>query len=663
MGRQAISGVAPRAYIGNYKALTIPTDADVGLDGNAPELVAAVEAAVTDGMDVVNLSLGQPAEIEPTRDILALALDAAAAAGVVPVVAAGNDFESFGRGSVISPGSSEQAITVAAAAVAQGPTPDTLASFSAAGPSDMSLRLKPDVTAPGVGILSSMPGGFGVLSGTSMATPHVAGAAALLKQRHPSWTVQQLKAALVGTARPVRLASGTEALPTRSGGGAIDLVAADQPVVLAAPSAVSFGMLERAATATARIAVADAGGGEGAWDVAVDLRQAPVGTTVTAGAPTVVVPGSITVTVAVGDAGSEGELSGYVTLAREGKLRRVPFWGRVTVPKLSAAPFTPLRAPGTYAGDTAGRPALVTTYRYPEVPEAGPVTARLNGPEQLFRITLARPVANFGVAITRRARGVEVEPRVVVAGDESRLVGHTGLPLNLNPYLVQFFEPVLAAGAVRPAPGTFDVVFDSPTPAGAGSFSFRFWVDDVRPPTAKLLTKAVRRGTAVRIRLADAGSGVDPATISARIDGRERNTRLGGGILRVLTGGPAREAPAPPAGVGLSGVAQHGEQRADLAEHPRPRDDDHRSLGRSRLVGPVSHSSIVGSDSRSCCTLRTNSSSSVEITRSCDFRFRRSRSRRASFPTRRSSRGHSVAKTTTTALASSTIHGQPTHTV
>ncbi len=129
---------------------------------------------------------------------------------------------------------------------------------------------------------------------------------------------------------------------------------------------------------------------------------------------------------------------------------------------------------------------------------------------------------------------------MVVAGDESRLVGHAGLPLNLNPYLVQFFEPVLAAGAVRPAPGTFDVVFDSPTPAGAGSFSFRFWVDDVKPPTAKLLTRAVRRGIAVRIRLNDAGSGVDPATISARIDGRERNTRLGGGILRVLTGGLGR---------------------------------------------------------------------------------------------------------------------------
>ncbi len=90
------SGVAPRAYIGNYKALSVPTDANVGLDGNAPEIVAAIEAAVSDGMDVINLSLGEP-EVEPSRDIVARALDAAAAAGVVPVVAAGNDFEDVRR--------------------------------------------------------------------------------------------------------------------------------------------------------------------------------------------------------------------------------------------------------------------------------------------------------------------------------------------------------------------------------------------------------------------------------------------------------------------------------------------------------------------------------------------------------------------------------------
>ena len=107
-----VSGVAPRAYLGNYKALTVPTDG-VGLDGNAAEIVAAIEAAVSDGMNVINLSIGEP-EVEPSRDLVALALDAAARAGVVPVVAAGNDFEEFGQGSLTSPGTSDRAITVAA---------------------------------------------------------------------------------------------------------------------------------------------------------------------------------------------------------------------------------------------------------------------------------------------------------------------------------------------------------------------------------------------------------------------------------------------------------------------------------------------------------------------------------------------------------------------
>ena len=116
MNGTPISGVAPRAYIGNYKALSVPTDADVGLDGNAAEIVAAIEAAVADGMDVINLSLGEP-EVEPTRDLVALALDGAARAGVIPVVAAGNDFEEFGKGSLSSPGSSALAITVAAVTI------------------------------------------------------------------------------------------------------------------------------------------------------------------------------------------------------------------------------------------------------------------------------------------------------------------------------------------------------------------------------------------------------------------------------------------------------------------------------------------------------------------------------------------------------------------
>ena len=122
-----ISGVAPNAYLGNYKALTTPLSGG-GLDGNAAEIAAAIEAAVSDGMNVINLSIGEP-EVDPARDIVVQALDGAAAAGVVPVVAAGNDFTDFGYGSVSSPGNAPDAITVAAAS-----SKDQIAYFSSAGP-------------------------------------------------------------------------------------------------------------------------------------------------------------------------------------------------------------------------------------------------------------------------------------------------------------------------------------------------------------------------------------------------------------------------------------------------------------------------------------------------------------------------------------------------
>ncbi|HVM68818.1 MAG TPA: S8 family serine peptidase, partial [Gaiellaceae bacterium] len=228
-----VSGVAPRAYLGNYKALTIPTDADVGLDGNSPQLVAAIEAAVADGMDVINLSLGEP-EIEPARDIVVQALRAATRAGVVTVVAAGNDFGPFGRGSVTSPGTTPEAITVAAVSTSRNAPANVVAGFSSSGPTPLSLQLKPEVSAPGVGILSAAPrAGWSMLSGTSMAAPHVAGAAALLKQRNPTWTPAQVKSALAQTGDRV-WADDTrraEAPPVREGGGSVNLQRASTPLL------------------------------------------------------------------------------------------------------------------------------------------------------------------------------------------------------------------------------------------------------------------------------------------------------------------------------------------------------------------------------------------------------------------------------------------------
>jgi len=535
-----LSGVAPHAYIGNYRALTVPTDSGVGKDGNAPELVAAIEAAVADGMNVINLSVGE-AEIEPTRDVVALALDGAAAAGVVSVVSAGNDFEEFGQGSVSSPGNADRAITVAAVSTTRsGASPNVVADFSSAGPTPISLRLKPDVAAPGVDILSSFPGGgWGTLSGTSMAAPHVAGGVALLLQRHPTWTVEQIKSALVETADDAWLDDKhtTLAGPIRAGGGVIDLPRADNPLVFTTPTSVALGLVRAGGSVSTAVTLADAGGGAGTWNLSIQ-GSSPTGTTVSV-PPTIDVPGALTLAATTSPRGAEGDASGYVVLERGTDTRRIPFWFRVTKPRLPRDRATALVSPGSYRGDTRGRKNAVTAYRYPELDGDGRADV-LAGPEQVFRVVLRRPAQNFGVVITSRGPGVRVQPRVVAADDENRLTGYAALPFVLNPYLAGLMEPVLAAGAIRPAAGTYDVVFDSRTKAGAGAFTFRFWIDDVTPPSVRLVSTSVRRGMPLVVAVGDRGSGVDPATVVALVDGKPRTITTAGSRISLDTQGLAR---------------------------------------------------------------------------------------------------------------------------
>ena len=242
-GQGRVSGVAPRAYLGNYKVF-VETDAGVSPNANAPAIVAAIEAAVADGMDVINFSGGEP-EIEPSRDVVALALDAAAAAGVVPVVAAGNDYSELGAGSVASPSNSARAISVGAVDVGGTPTKRVHAGFSSVGPTTISHRLKPDVAAPGVAVLSSVDGDWAALSGTSMAAPHVAGAAGLLVQRHPTWTPDQVRSALVQTGVDAVNTEGDVVGPQFQGGGVVGLGKADQPLVFARAELVVVRVVRR----------------------------------------------------------------------------------------------------------------------------------------------------------------------------------------------------------------------------------------------------------------------------------------------------------------------------------------------------------------------------------------------------------------------------------
>src|SRR5204863_9911241 len=137
--------------------------------------------------------------------------------------------------------------------------------------------MKPDVTAPGVNVLSSVPRADGLwdsFSGTSMASPHVAGAAALLRERHPAWTVEQIKSALELTGGPVYSSSShtSEVTSIRQGGGLIYLPRADDPKIFAAPTGISFGLLHPGGRAARSVRLTNAGGGAGTWSVAVEQR-------------------------------------------------------------------------------------------------------------------------------------------------------------------------------------------------------------------------------------------------------------------------------------------------------------------------------------------------------------------------------------------------------
>ena len=85
---------------------------------------------------------------------------------------------------------------------------DTLADFSSRGPVTSTWEVKPDLLAPGVAINSTVPAGYLSLHGTSMAAPHVAGACALIKQAHPDWGPEKVKAALMNYAKPLNNEKG-----------------------------------------------------------------------------------------------------------------------------------------------------------------------------------------------------------------------------------------------------------------------------------------------------------------------------------------------------------------------------------------------------------------------------------------------------------------------
>src|SRR5450755_2208145 len=225
-----VRGIAPNAHIISLKALD---DKGAGTDS---AVIAAIQKAISlktlYNIRVINLSLGRPVTASYTTDPLCLAVQQAWQAGIVVVVAAGNNgrdnsLGTNGYGTITAPGNSPYVITVGAMNTSGTPTStdDKIASYSSKGPTSIDHVVKPDLVAPGNRIVSlaagnsqlqkTYPGNavarsvyssdngstksvdYYELSGTSMAAPMVSGAAALLIQKNPSLTPDQVKAGLM----------------------------------------------------------------------------------------------------------------------------------------------------------------------------------------------------------------------------------------------------------------------------------------------------------------------------------------------------------------------------------------------------------------------------------------------------------------------------------
>ncbi|MET7647780.1 S8 family serine peptidase [Streptomyces sp. NPDC005426] len=223
-------GVAPGADLISGKVL-----GDNG-SGFLSDIIDGIEWATAEHADIVNMSLGTSDPDDGTGPLSVAVDQATADHGTLFVVSAGNS----GQNTIGTPASAKDALTVGALN-----RDETLAYFSSTGPRIGDYGVKPEISAPGVGIVAARAAGtslgrpvddrYTAMDGTSMASPHVAGAAALLKQAHPQWTWQQLKSALVGSAEPgdYRVEEG--------GAGRADVARAQAQSAYAIPAVVNLG--------------------------------------------------------------------------------------------------------------------------------------------------------------------------------------------------------------------------------------------------------------------------------------------------------------------------------------------------------------------------------------------------------------------------------------
>jgi subtilisin family serine protease len=311
-------GVAPGVELINAKAL--------GRNGSGTiaGIMHAMEWAADQGARIENLSLGGGASdgTDPlSQDVTAIT----AKKGVLFVIAAGN---SGPRGKVSTPAAATSALAVGAIDKQR-----QLAPFSSQGPRLGDMAVKPEIVAPGVRITAPRANygdnePYVTYSGTSMATPMVTGAAALVMQLHPTWPAMKVKDALMNGASPIG-DSSTYVSVYLQGAGLVNLRTMVDQQLLIEPANLSFGVLGKNAERTLRITLENLTAHALNFDLEGTLHNSAAG-----GEPSLVISQtaislpagqSLAVTVGVRGSTTPGTFSGNLEAVQNGvALARAP---------------------------------------------------------------------------------------------------------------------------------------------------------------------------------------------------------------------------------------------------------------------------------------------------------------------------------------------------